>query len=65
MALSASDLLLLSLVYCRGVCRARHAATDSAAPTSECNRTTVTYDEPVYDYRYTPEEFPFAYDKAL
>ena len=28
-------------------------------------KTAVTYDGGIYDYRYTPEEFPFFYDKAL
>lgn len=28
-------------------------------------RTAVTYDGATYDYRYTPEEFPFFYDEAL
>ena len=28
-------------------------------------KTTITYDGAMYDYRYTPEEFPFFYDQAL
>ncbi len=28
-------------------------------------KTAITYDGAMYDYRYTPEEFPFFYDKAL
>jgi hypothetical protein len=28
-------------------------------------KTEVTYDGAIYDYRYTPEDFPFFYDKAL
>ena len=28
-------------------------------------KTAITYDGAMYDYRYTPEEFPFFYDKKL
>jgi hypothetical protein len=28
-------------------------------------KTAITYDGAMYDYRYTPEEFPFFYDKQL
>jgi len=34
-------------------------------PNIGMQKTTVTYDGAVYDYRYTPEEFPFFYDKQL
>jgi hypothetical protein len=34
-------------------------------PNIGMQKTTVTYDGAVYDYRYTPEEFGFFYDKAL
>jgi hypothetical protein len=34
-------------------------------PNIGMQKTTVTYDGATYDYRYTPEEFPFFYDKAL
>jgi hypothetical protein len=28
-------------------------------------KTEVTYDKAIYDYRYTPEDFPFFYDQQL
>jgi hypothetical protein len=34
-------------------------------PNIGMQKTTVTYDGAVYDYRYTPEEFGFFYDKQL
>jgi hypothetical protein len=34
-------------------------------PAIGMQKTTVTYDGAVYDYRYTPEEFGFFYDKQL
>ena len=34
-------------------------------PNIGMQKTTVTYDGAQYDYRYTPEEFGFFYDKAL
>ncbi|MDE3164560.1 MAG: hypothetical protein KGN36_02055, partial [Acidobacteriota bacterium] len=34
-------------------------------PALGMQKTAITYDGGMYDYRYTPEEFPFFYDKAL
>ncbi len=34
-------------------------------PNIGMQKTTVTYDGAMYDYRYTPEEFGFFYDKQL
>ncbi len=34
-------------------------------PNIGMQKTTVTYDGAIYDYRYTPEEFGFFYDKRL
>ncbi len=32
-------------------------------PAIGMQKTTITYDGAIYDYRYTPEEFPFFYDR--
>lgn len=34
-------------------------------PNIGMQKTAITYDNGMYDYRYTPEEFGFFYDKAL
>jgi hypothetical protein len=34
-------------------------------PNIGMQETAITYDGAMYDYRYTPEEFPFFYDKPL
>lgn len=34
-------------------------------PALGMQKTAITYDGAMYDYRYTPQEFPFFYDKAL
>lgn len=34
-------------------------------PNIGMQKTAITYDGAMYDYRYTPEEFSFFYDKAL
>lgn len=33
-------------------------------PAIGMQKTAITYDGAIYDYRYTPEEFPFFYDRA-
>lgn len=42
-----------------------HPAFLLRGPNIGMQKTTVTYDGAVYDYRYTPEEFGFFYDKQL
>ncbi|HYW42085.1 MAG TPA: hypothetical protein VE959_04460 [Bryobacteraceae bacterium] len=34
-------------------------------PNIGMQKTAITYDGAMYDYRYTPEEFPFFYDRQL
>ena len=41
-----------------------HPALKLRGPCIGMQKTEITYEDAEYDYPYTPEDFPFFYDKA-